>query len=171
MEGTVPKKGMVITMKIALGCDHGGFALKEAIKTHLQKKQIPFEDFGAFNEDSIDYAPIAWKAGTYVAKGDADFGILICSTGIGISIAANKVKGIRAALCANEFCAEMTRRHNDANILCMGGKVVDVETALRMTDLFLHTQFEGGRHLRRVDQITEIENGRMCDSTESMRRV
>ena len=107
-------------MKIAIGCDHGGFELKEAVRGYLEERQIPYEDFGAYNTDSVDYAPIAAKAARAVAAGQADFGVLVCSTGIGISMAANKVKGIRAALCTNEFCAEMTRRHNNANILCMG---------------------------------------------------
>ena len=99
-------------MKIAIGCDHGGFELKEAVRGYLEERQIPYEDFGAYNTDSVDYAPIAAKAARAVAAGQADFGVLVCSTGIGISMAANKVKGIRAALCTNEFCAEMTRRHN-----------------------------------------------------------
>lgn len=148
-------------MKIAIGCDHGGFELKEAVREYLQQKSIPCEDFGAYSADSVDYAPIAAKAARNVAKGEADFGILICSTGIGISIAANKVKGIRAALCTNEFCAEMTRRHNNANILCMGGKVVEKETALRLVDIFLNTGFEGDRHQRRIDQIAQIEDGKL----------
>ena len=131
-------------MKIAIGCDHGGFELKEAVRGYLEERQIPYEDFGAYNTDSVDYAPIAAKAARAVAAGQADFGVLVCSTGIGISMAANKVKGIRAALCTNEFCAEMTRRHNNANILCMGGKVIDKE---------------GGRHQRRIDQIAQIEEG------------
>ena len=140
-------------MKIAIGCDHGGFELKEAVRGYLEERQIPYEDFGAYNTDSVDYAPIAAKAARAVAAGQADFGVLVCSTGIGISMAANKVKGIRAALCTNEFCAEMTRRHNNANILCMGGKVIDKETAVKLVDIFLHTEFEGGRHQRRVDKI------------------
>lgn len=130
-------------MKIAIGCDHGGFELKEAVRGYLEERQIPYEDFGAYNTDSVDYAPIAAKAARAVAAGQADFGVLVCSTGIGISMAANKVKGIRAALCTNEFCAEMTRRHNNANILCMGGKVIDKETAVKLVDIFLHTEFEG----------------------------
>ena len=146
-------------MKIAIGCDHGGFELKEAVRGYLEKRQIPYEDFGAYNTDSVDYAPIAAKAARAVAAGQADFGVLVCSTGIGISMAANKVKGIRAALCTNEFCAEMTRRHNNANILCMGGKVIDKETAVKLVDIFLHTEFEGGRHQRRIDQIAQIEEG------------
>ena len=146
-------------MKIAIGCDHGGFELKEAVRGYLEERQIPYEDFGAYNTDSVDYAPIAAKAARAVAAGQADFGVLVCSTGIGISMAANKVKGIIAALCTNEFCAEMTRRHNNANILCMGGKVIDKETAVKLVDIFLHTEFEGGRHQRRIDQIAQIEEG------------
>lgn len=146
-------------MKLAIGCDHGGFELKEAVRAYLEERQIPYEDFGAYGTDSVDYAPIAAKAARYVASGQADYGVLICSTGIGISIAANKVKGIRAALCTNEFCAEMTRRHNNANILCMGGKVVDSATARKLVDIFLNTPFEGGRHQRRIDQIAQIEEG------------
>ena len=146
-------------MKIAIGCDHGGFELKEAVRGYLEERQIPYEDFGAYNTDSVDYAPIAAKAARAVAAGQADFGVLVCSTGIGIPRAANKVKGIRAALCTNEFCAEMTRRHNNANILCMGGKVIDKETAVKLVDIFLHTEFEGGRHQRRIDQIAQIEEG------------
>ena len=146
-------------MTIAIGCDHGGFELKEAVRGYLEERQIPYEDFGAYNTDSVDYAPIAAKAARAVAAGQADFGVLVCSTGIGISMAANKVKGIRAALCTNEFCAEMTRRHNNANILCMGGKVIDKETAVKLVDIFLHTEFEGGRHQRRIDQIAQIEEG------------
>lgn len=148
-------------MKLAIGCDHGGFELKEAVRGYLEEHNIPYEDFGAYSTDSVDYATIAAKAAHYVASGQADYGVLICSTGIGISIAANKVKGIRAALCTNEMCAEMTRRHNNANILCMGGKVVDKDTALKLVDIFLHTDFEGGRHQRRIDQIAQIENGQL----------
>ncbi len=148
-------------MKLALGCDHGGFELKETVREYLDSHSIEYEDFGAYSTDSVDYAPIAAKAAHYVAERKADFGILICSTGLGISMAANKVKGIRAAVCTNEFCAEMTRRHNNANILCMGGKVVDKETALKLVDIFLNTGFDGGRHQRRIDQIVQIENGEL----------
>lgn len=148
-------------MKLALGCDHGGFALKEAIREYLDQKGIPYEDFGTYNTESVDYAPIAAKAAHAVADGKADFGIVTCSTGLGVSMAANKVKGIRAAVCTNELCAEMTRRHNNANILCMGGKVVDEETALKLVDIFLNTGFDGGRHQRRIDQIAQIEKGEL----------
>ncbi len=146
-------------MKVAIGCDHGGFELKEAVRDCLQEKGIAYEDFGAYSTDSVDYAPIAAKVAHCVAEKQADFGVLVCSTGLGISMAANKVKGIRAAVCTNGFCAEMTRRHNNANILCMGGKVVDRETALKMLDIFLNTGFDGGRHQRRIDQISQIEEG------------
>lgn len=146
-------------MKLAIGCDHGGFELKEAVRAYLEEKGIAYEDFGAYSTDSVDYAPIAAKAAHAVADGTADRGILICSTGLGICMAANKVRGIRAATCTNVFCAEMTRRHNNANILCMGGKIVDTETALQMVEKFLTTEFEGGRHQRRIDQIAQIEDG------------
>lgn len=146
-------------MKIALGCDHGGFEMKEAVRQHLEGKGIQCEDFGAYSTESVDYAPIAAKAARSVAEGKADFGVLICSTGIGISMAANKVKGIRAAVCTNAHCAEMTRRHNNANILCMGGQIIDKETALQLVDIFLDTGFDGGRHARRIAQIAQIEEG------------
>ena len=143
---------------IALGADHGGYRLKEAVKRYLEEKQIPYRDFGANSEESVDYAPIAEQVARFVAEGKAQRGILCCGTGIGISIAANKVPGIRAAVVTNDFCAEMTRRHNDANILCMGGRVIDEETAVRLTEIFLTTPFEGGRHARRVEYIRQIES-------------
>lgn len=143
---------------LAIGCDHGGFVLKEAVKNHLEKLGHEVKDFGCYSEDSVDYAIIAEKVGKSVSDKKADFGFLICSTGIGISIAANKVNGVRAALCADTFSAEMTRRHNNANILCMGGKIVDESKALELVDIFLKTEFEGGRHQRRIDQISDIEN-------------
>lgn len=143
---------------IAIASDHGGFALKEAIKNYFEENKIEYKDFGTNSTDSVNYPPYAEKVGNAVASGEFEKGILCCGTGIGISIAANKVKGIRAALCTNEFCAEMTRRHNDANILCMGGRVIDENTAIKLTKIFLSTPFDGGRHLERVKQITEIEN-------------
>ena len=144
-------------MKIAIGCDHGGFELKEAVRGYLEERQIPYEDFGAYNTDSVDYAPIAAKAARAVAAGQADFGVLVCSTGIGISMAANKVKGIRAALCTNEFCAEMTRRHNNANMLAMGAHLTAPVLAKKILDVFLSTEFEGGRHQRRVGKVMALE--------------
>ena len=130
---------------IALGADHGGFELKEAIRAYLDENGIEYQDFGTYTTDSVDYAPFAAKVAHAVAEGKAEKGILCCGTGIGISIAANKVKGIRAAVCSNAFCAEMTRRHNDANILCMGGRVIGTEEAVAFTKIFLNTPFEGGR--------------------------
>ncbi len=144
---------------IALGADHGGYNLKEAIIVYLKENNIEYKDYGCYSEESVDYAVYAKKVAEAVASGKADKGILCCGTGIGISIAANKVKGIRAAVVTNEFCAEMTRRHNDANILAMGGRVIDAQTAVKLADIFLNTEFDGGRHQRRIDQITKIENG------------
>ena len=144
---------------IAIGADHGGFRLKEAIIEYFNTHGIEYKDYGCFSEESVDYAVYAKKVADAVAGGEAEKGILCCGTGIGISIAANKVKGIRAAVVTNEFCAEMTRRHNDANILAMGGRVISPETAVKLTDIFLNTPFDGGRHERRVAQITKIENG------------
>ncbi|MBO5253391.1 MAG: ribose 5-phosphate isomerase B [Clostridia bacterium] len=146
---------------IAIGCDHGGFALKEAVKKHLEEKGIEIKDFGCYSTESVDYAVHAAKVAHCVAEGEAEYGILVCSTGIGISIAANKVKGIRAALCCDTHAAEMTRRHNNANILCMGGLVISEQTGLDIVDTFLSFDFEGGRHQRRVDQIAAIENGEL----------
>lgn len=146
---------------IALGADHGGYGLKEAIKKYLDEQHIAYEDFGTYSEESVDYGPIAAKVGHCVADGKAEKGILCCGTGIGISMAANKVKGIRAAVVTNEFCAEMTRRHNDANILCMGGRVISEEMAVKLSKIFLETPFDGGRHAKRIDHITQIENGEL----------
>ena len=144
---------------IAIGCDHGGLILKEAICRYFDEKKIEYTDFGTYSEESVNYAPFAFKVGTAVVSGKAEMGILCCGTGIGISIAANKIKGIRAAVCTNEFCAEMTRRHNDANILCMGGRVISPDEAVRLTEIFLNTPFDGGRHAVRIAQIAAIENG------------
>ena len=146
---------------IALGADHGGYLLKEAIKKFLDESSIAYKDYGTFSEESVDYAPIASKVAHAIINGEADKGILCCGTGIGISIAANKVKGIRAAVCTNAFCAEMTRRHNNANILAMGGRVISEEQAVEFTKIFLDTPFEGGRHERRIEQIKQIENGEL----------
>ena len=146
---------------IALGADHGGYELKEAIKKHLEERGIEYKDFGTNSTESVDYAPIAAVTARAVANGECEKGILCCGTGIGISMAANKVKGIRAACCSDYFSAKYTRLHNDANILAMGGRVVGVGLALELVDVFLDTEFEGGRHQRRIDQITAIENGEL----------
>ena len=146
---------------ISLGADHGGFLLKEAIKKYLDSEKIAYQDFGGFDETAIDYAPIAAKVAHSIVNGEAEQGILCCGTGIGMSIAANKVNGIRAAVCTNAFCAEMTRRHNNANILCLGGRVIDEEQAVALAKIYLETPFEGGRHQRRVDEISSIERGEL----------
>ena len=144
---------------IAIGCDHGGYEIKNAVIAYLKEQGMEYTDFGCYSTESVDYPLFAYKVATAVAKGEAKLGILCCGTGIGISMAANKVKGIRAAVCSDAFCAEMTRRHNNANILCMGGRVIDCEKAVQLADIFLHTAFEGGRHEKRVQMITDIENG------------
>ena len=143
---------------IALGCDHGGFAIKEAIKKYLDESEIEYNDFGTYSEELVDYPIYAKKVADAVASGECEKGVLCCGTGIGISIAANKVKGIRAAVVTNEFCAEMTRRHNDANIIAMGGRVISEEQAVKFTKIFLETPFDGDRHIKRVQMITDIEN-------------
>ncbi len=143
---------------IALGCDHGGYALMQKVKEHLTAQGIEFHDFGTYSQESCDYPVYAEAAAKAVAGGECSLGILICGTGIGISIAANKIPGIRAALCSDCFSAEMTRRHNDANMLAMGARVLGEGLALKIVDTFLSSEFEGGRHQRRVDMITALEN-------------
>lgn len=143
---------------IALGCDHGGLNIKNAVINYLKDKGIEYKDYGCYTSESVDYPVYAYKVASAIAEGEAELGILCCGTGIGISMAANKVKGIRAAVVGNEFSAEMTRRHNNSNILCMGGRVSTEEEAVKYADIFLNTPFEGGRHTKRVDMITDIEN-------------
>lgn len=143
---------------IALGSDHGGFALKQEIMKHLEEKGVAYEDFGTHSEDSCDYPVYGERVGKAVASGAYELGIVICGTGIGISIAANKVRGVRAALCHDCYSAEYTRRHNDANVLALGGRVIGAGHALKIVDIFLDTAFEGGRHARRVGLISEIED-------------
>jgi len=143
-------------MKIALAADHGGFALKEKVKKHLQQKGITVLDLGCHSEESVDYPMYGRACGEAVTSGGADRGIVICGTGIGISIAANKVRGVRCALCTNLFMAEMCRKHNDANLLALGGRVLDESAAMDIVDIWLTTEFEGGRHQRRIDLIESI---------------
>lgn len=138
---------------IAIGCDHGGYELKQKILAHLRQRGLEYRDFGCDSTASVDY-PVYGKAVAHaVASGECEKGIVICSTGIGISIAANKVKGIRCALCSEPLSAEMTRRHNDANMLAMGGGLIGNNMADCIVEAFLNTPFEGGRHQRRVDKI------------------
>lgn len=151
-------------MKIALGCDHGGVNIKNAVIRYLEENNIEYKDFGCYDENSVDYPVYAYKAATQVANGSYDLGILCCGTGIGISMAANKIKGIRAAVVTNEFCAEMTRRHNNANILCMGGRVISEEQAVKFADVFINTPFDvEERHLRRLKMVSDIEAGTFQD--------
>ena len=145
-------------MKIALGCDHGGLEHKNAILEHLKERGFEVQDFGIYEQVSVDYPEIALKVAKSVAKGENELGILVCGTGIGMSLAANKVKGIRAAACSEHFSAKYTRLHNNSNIICLGGRVIGVGTALELVDLFVDTEFEGGRHQRRVDMVMDIEN-------------
>ena len=144
-------------MKIAIASDHGGYALKEEIKKHLLERGTEFADFGTDSTESCDYPAYAEKACRAVTAGEAEKAILCCGTGIGMSMAANKLRGIRCACCSDSYSAEMTRRHNNANVLALGGRVVGPDLALRMVDIFLDTPFEGGRHQRRIDQVMALE--------------
>ncbi|MDD7403760.1 MAG: ribose 5-phosphate isomerase B [Butyribacter sp.] len=139
---------------VALGSDHGGYALKQEVIKYLQENNIEYKDFGCYSEESCDYPVYAKKVANAIVSGECEKGILICGTGIGISIAANKVKGIRAALCHDTFSAQATREHNDANILAMGARVVGTGLALKIVDTFLNTAFSNDeRHIRRIEQI------------------
>lgn len=144
-------------MSVVIGSDHGGFELKQVLMAHLKKKGYEVKDVGCYDANSVDYPDIAKKAADEVVSGTCEFGILVCGTGIGISIAANKVCGIRCAVVANEYTAEMTKRHNDANMLAFGGRVVGPDLAVSILDAYLNAEFEGGRHQTRVDKITALE--------------
>lgn len=138
-------------MKIAIACDHGGYQLKEEVKAYLQEREIEVLDLGTNSEASVDYPEFGFACGEAVVSGKADRGIVVCGTGIGISIAANKVKGVRCSLCTDVTMAQLTRRHNDSNVLALGGRTTGVVTALDIVAAWLDTEFEGGRHQRRVD--------------------
>ena len=144
-------------MKIAIGCDHGGYLLKQDILIWLEENDYEFEDFGCYNTESVDYPVYAEKVARAVASGECEKGIVICTTGIGVSMAANKVKGIRCALCGDSYSAEMTRRHNDANVLAMGAGIIGPNMAKKITEVFLTTAFEGGRHARRMGLLDNIQ--------------
>lgn len=144
-------------MKIAIGCDHGGYLLKQDILIWLEEHDIDFEDVGCFSTESVDYPIYGEKVARLVASGECEKGIVICTTGIGISIAANKIKGIRCAHCADCLQAEMTRRHNDANMMAIGAGFTGKNMAERMVEVFLTTEFEGGRHERRVNKMMALE--------------
>lgn len=143
---------------IALGCDHGALALKNAIKEHLERRGLEVKDVGTYTEDSCDYPDFGAAAARAVASGECERGIVCCTTGIGISIAANKVKGVRCALLSDLMSARLTRQHNDANMMALGAGVVGEKLALEIVDTWLETSFEGGRHQRRVDKLMELEN-------------
>lgn len=144
-------------MKVAIGCDHGGLRLKGEVIAYLKESNIDYFDFGTYTCDSVDYPDISLSVAQAVAGGEYERGIIICGTGIGVCIAANKVKGIRAALCHDVYSAQMTREHNDANILTMGERVIGPGLALAIVEKWLATDFAGGRHGRRVDKIAAME--------------
>ncbi|MBQ2392452.1 MAG: ribose 5-phosphate isomerase B [Clostridia bacterium] len=142
---------------IAIGCDHGGFELAAKIMKHLDEKGTKYKYFGTFDGGSVDYPDIALPVAESVASGECERGILVCGTGVGMSIAANKVNGIRASVCSDHFSVKYTRLHNDSNILCLGGRVLGDLFALELVDLYLETEYEGGRHQARLDKIKMIE--------------
>lgn len=144
-------------MKIGLGCDHAGWEIKEDLNLFLKGLGHQIKDFGTDSQDSVDYPDHALPVAKAVGRGDLERGIIICGTGIGSCMVANKVAGIRAAVCHNTYTAEMSRSHNDANILCLGGRVIDKQLAHRIVEVWLNTPFSGGRHARRVKKIEEIE--------------
>jgi len=142
-------------MKVALGCDHAGFVLKEAVLRELRARDLQVTDLGTGDDSSVDYPDFAAKVCALVRAGDADRGVLMCGTGIGMSMTANHFRKVRAAVVHDEFTTEMSRRHNDANVLCLGGRVISPEEAAKLVRLWLETPFEGGRHQRRVDKIDD----------------
>lgn len=145
-------------MRIAIGADHAGYTLKEVLVAHLREQGVEVVDFGTHGPDSVDYPDYAHRVAEAVARGEADFGVLICGTGIGMSITANKVPGIRAAAVSDVYSAKMSRAHNDANVLCLGGRVVGPGLAIEILETWLRTPFEGGRHARRLEKIRRIES-------------
>ena len=148
---------------IAIGSDHGGFELKEAIKKHLDERGLEYKDYGTYTKDSCDYPVYGKLVGHAVADGECDRGILCCGTGIGISLAANKVRGIRCVVCSDCFSAKMSREHNDANMLALGARVVGTELAKDIVRTWLMTEFEGERHARRVGQIDALDRGELLE--------
>ena len=143
-------------MKIAIAADHAGYLLKESIKKFLNNKKLQFTDFGTFKEESVNYPEYAYKVGNSILTNETDMGILICGTGIGMSISANKIKGIRAALVHNKETAELSRLHNNANVLCMGARIVTDKIAIECVEIWLNTSFEGGRHQKRLNLINNL---------------
>jgi len=151
-------------VNIAVACDHGGFALKQTIIRLLESAGNTVRDFGCYSEESVDYADSAFPAAEAVAAGEADRGIVICTTGIGVSICANKVRGIRCALCTSALQAELTRKHNDTNVLALGAKTVSEQEAEEIVRIWMETPFGGGRHARRIEKITSYENKQGVDA-------
>lgn len=147
----------VITMKVAIAADHGGFTLKESVKKKLESMGLEFHDFGTYSEESVDYPDYGLKVAEAVARGEYDRGILICGTGLGMSIVANKVPGIRCALLHDTFSAKATREHNDTNVMAMGARVIGPGLADDIVELWLSTDYSGGRHQKRLDKIADIE--------------
>ena len=143
---------------VALAADHGGYELKEAVRKHLDEIGVAYKDFGSYDGQAVDYPDMAEVACRAVVAGECDKALLFCGTGVGISMSANKIKGIRACCCSDAFSAEYTRLHNDANALCMGGRVVGPGLGIYLVDIFLKTPFEGGRHQRRIDKMMALEN-------------
>ena len=144
-------------MKVAIGCDHGGIVLKPAVKETLEALGAEVVDLGTYTDESVDYPVFGLKVAEAVASGECDAGVLMCGTGIGISIAANKVKGIRCAHVTDAFQAQMCREHNNANIMAIGGRITDADTAYKLVKIYLTSQFQGGRHQTRIDKIAAIE--------------
>lgn len=157
--------------KIALGCDHAAWQLKEQLKKHLLSRGFQVEDFGTFDEASVDYPDYAFFVGRAVASGECGRGVLLCGTGIGIGIAANKIPGIRAALCFDLFTAKASRQHNNANILTMGARTTEPELARQILDVWLDTEFEGGRHQKRLDKITNIEDTMAVEHAQELANI
>ena len=145
-------------MKVGIGSDHGGFALKEELRAFMEEKGIEVVDFGTYNTQSVDYPDYGEAVAKAVISEEVDRGLVICGTGIGISLSANKVKGIRCALCGDVYSAKMSRAHNNANMIALGGRVVGVDLAKEILDAYLNSEFEAGRHKRRVEKISEIED-------------
>ncbi len=148
-------------MKIAIGNDHAGYALKQELKRTLQEQGYDVVDYGCYSDTPVDYPIYGKKVGEAIASGECERGILICGTGIGISLAANKIKGIRCAACSEPLSAELSRRHNNANIVAIGARIIGPAVAEAIVEVFLKTEFEGGRHERRVNLISDIENDRI----------
>ena len=144
---------------IAIGCDHGAFNLKNAVKKYLEERCLEVKDFGIYEEGRVDYPDIAEVVCKSITSGECEKGILLCGTGIGISIAANKIKGIRAAVCNEVYCAKMAKCHNNANVITLGGRVVGEDVALEIVSAWLDAEFMGGRHQERIDKITNLEKG------------